>query len=290
MAPQISQAQQAMQKADKKYNSSVGWFSSSSTKYEEAGDMYQQAANLFKLDKLFKESGDAFMKEAECREKAGEKDEAANANWNAAKSYKKASPDKAIQALSATISLLTGLGRFRQAADREKEIGQIYLQEAQDLSRAADSFVRAGDWYEQEDAKATANACYKDAADLFAELDRFQEAIALYDKVADYSIGSALTKYSVKEYWLRSGLCALAAQDTVTARRNQQRYGTQDVTFPSTREAKFLNALVEAVEAGDQEAFTGAVVEYDQITKLDNWKTSILLKIKKGIQDEPSLT
>lgn len=51
----------------------------------------------------------------------------------------------------------------------------------------------------------------------------------------------------------------------MSARRNLQKYGTQDVTFPSTREAKFVGALVEAVEAGDQEAFTGAVVEYDQV-------------------------
>jgi len=290
MAPQQSQAQQAMGRAEKKYNSSVGWFSSSSSKYEEAGDLYQQAANMFKLDKLFKESGDAFMKEAECREKGGEKDDAANAYWNAAKSFKKGFPDKAVQALSSTISLLTSLGRFRQAADREKEIGQIYLNESQDLSKAADSFVRAGDWYEQEDAKATANACYKDAADLYAELDRFQEAIELYNKVADYSLGSALTKYSVKEYWLRAGMCGLAARDSVSARRNYGRYSTQDVTFPSTREARFLQALIDAVEGGDQEAFTGAVVDYDQITKLDNWKTSVLLKIKKGISDEPSLT
>jgi alpha-soluble NSF attachment protein len=64
------------------------------------------------------------------------------------------------------------------------------------------------------------------------------------------------------------------------------KYATQDVTFPSTRESKFLVALTEAVEAGDEEAYTAAVVEYDQITKLDNWKTSILLKIKKGIQEE----
>lgn len=48
---------------------------------------------MFKLDKLFKESGDAFMKEAECREKGGEKDDAANAYWNAAKSFKKGFPD-----------------------------------------------------------------------------------------------------------------------------------------------------------------------------------------------------
>lgn len=76
----------------------------------------------------------------------------------------------------------------------------------------------------------------------------------------------------------------------MTARRNLQRYGTQDVTFPSTREAKFLESLVEAVDQGDTEAYTAAVVEFDKITKLDNWKTSILLKIKRGIQEEPGLT
>lgn len=76
----------------------------------------------------------------------------------------------------------------------------------------------------------------------------------------------------------------------MTAKRNLQKYGTQDVTFPSTREAKFLTALTEAVEAGDEEAYTAAVVEFDQITKLDNWKTAILLKIKRVVQsDEDNL-
>lgn len=43
------------------------------------------------------------------------------------------------------------------------------------------------------------------------------------------------------------------------------KYGQQDVTFPSTREAKFVNSLTEAVDAGDKEAFTAAVFEYDQV-------------------------
>lgn len=78
-------------------------------------------------------------------------------------------------------------------------------------------------------------------------------------------------------------------QDTVGCRRNISRYSTLDIGFPSTRECKFLNALAETFENGDQEEFTAAVVEYDQIMKLDNWKTSILLKIKRGISEEPSM-
>jgi hypothetical protein len=137
----------------------------------------------------------------------------------------------AIGALTSTVTLLTQLGRFRQAADREKEIGQIFLQELRELGKACEAFERAGEWYAQEDANAcvflysshadfceycidfcerTANGCFKDAADLHAELDEFPAAIARYEQVANHSLTSTLTRYSVKEYWLRAGLCALA--------------------------------------------------------------------------------
>ncbi|EIW86763.1 vesicular-fusion protein SEC17 [Coniophora puteana RWD-64-598 SS2] len=283
--PSKSPAQTLAEKADKKANSSAGWFSSSSTKFEEAGDLYQQAANAYKLEKQFREAGDAFAREAECREKCKETNEAANAWWNAAKAYKQGHPDLAIQALTQTITHYTHAGRFRQAADREKEIGQLYQNELGDLGKACESYERAAEWYSQEDAGSTANACYKDAADLHADLENYPQAIQRYEQVANHSLASPLTKYSVREYWLRASLCALAMRDTVTAKRNIAKYSSQDVTFTSTRECKFINVLIEAMESENQEAFTAAVVEYDQVTRLDNWKTAILLKVKRGIQE-----
>ncbi|TDL28635.1 vesicular-fusion protein SEC17 [Rickenella mellea] len=290
--PPKSQADILLDKAEKKLGKSDGWFSfaSSTTKFEEAGDLFQQAANAYKIDREFSKAGEAFAKEAECRENAKESNDAANAFWNAAKAFKQAKAgDLAVQALQQTVVHLTKGGRFRQAADREKEIAQIYLQDGL-LGKACESYVRAGDWYSQEDANATANACFKDAADLHAQLEEYGPAISRYEQVAEHSLSSALTKYSVKEYWLRAGLCALANSDTVTAKRNMSKYASLDVSFPTTREAKFINALIEAVEAGDQESFTAACVDFDKVMKLDNWKTSILLKIKKNIDEEPSLT
>lgn len=171
--PSKSPAQALLEKAEKKVNSSTGWFSSSSTKFEEAGDLYQQAANAFKLDKQFRDAGDAFAREAECRERCKEVNEAANAWWNAAKAYKRGYPDRksfpftshmvqkliphfsvAVQALSQTITHLTASGRFRQAADREKEIAQIFQHELDNIQKACESLERAGDWYSQEDATA----------------------------------------------------------------------------------------------------------------------------------------
>jgi len=173
--PSTSPAQALLNKADKKANSSTGWFSSQSSKYEEAGDLYQHAANAFKIDKQFREAGDAHAREAECREKCKESNDAANAWWNAAKAYKRGYPERkphpldtgsasslptvAIQALSQTITHLTTSGRFRQAADREKEIGQIYQHELHDLRKACESLERAADWYSQEDATAFVPLC-----------------------------------------------------------------------------------------------------------------------------------
>ena len=59
----------------------------------------------------------------------------------------------AIEALRQTITLLTKSGRFRQAADREKEIAMLH-QKTGDLAKACESYEQSGDWYSQEDANA----------------------------------------------------------------------------------------------------------------------------------------
>lgn len=99
--PSKSPADNLIEKATRKFDGAGkgGWLSfgsSSSSKFEEAGDIFQQAANQYKIDKDFKSAGDAFAKEAECREKAGETNDAANAWWNAAKAYKQSNPDRAL--------------------------------------------------------------------------------------------------------------------------------------------------------------------------------------------------
>lgn len=286
-----SNAEEYLARAEKKASSSVGWFGSSSSKWEEAGDLFAQAANAFKVEKQWTQSGQAFEREAACRQHANENNDAMNAFHNAAKSYKKSDPEAAVSALHQTINLLVQAGNFRQAADREKEIAAVYDQDGLDPAKARDSFVRAGDWYKQEDANATANQCYQKAAELSADLLDFRRSMELYQAVADWSLTSALTKYSVKEYWLRAALCSMAMGDLVTTQRLLDTFAHKDVTFPSTREAKFAHEVMSACEEADVERFTAAVYQYDQVTKLDNWKTGVLLKIKKALEeDEGGLT
>ncbi len=62
-----------------------------------------------------------------------------------------------------------------------------------------------------------------------------------------------------------------------------------DPSFSSTREARFLAELIQAVEEQDLETFATVVQEFDRITRLDKWKTEVLLKIRKSMEEEDDL-
>lgn len=69
----------------------------------------------------------------------------------------------------------------------------------------------------------------------------------------------------------------------VATQRALSNYRDLDHTFASTREHQLLIDLTEACEQGDQEAFADKLFQYDQLSKLDKWKTTILLRVKEGI-------
>jgi len=48
-------------------------------------------------------------------------------------------------------------------------------------------------------------------------------------------------------------------------------------------------ALFSACEDSDVDAFTEALRDYDSISRLDPWHTSLLLRVKKGIEGESNL-
>ncbi|KAI4251867.1 MAG: hypothetical protein L6R42_008206, partial [Xanthoria sp. 1 TBL-2021] len=74
--------------------------------------------------------------------------------------------------------------------------------------------------------------------------------------------------------------------DTVATSRALESYRDLDPTFSSTREHQLLVDLAEAVEQGDQEVFAEKLFQYDQLSKLDKWKTTLLLRVKEGIEEK----
>ena len=72
----------------------------------------------------------------------------------------------------------------------------------------------------------------------------------------------------------------------VATSRALESYRDLDPTFASQREHQILVDLAEAVEQGDQEMFADKLFQYDSLSKLDKWKTTILLRVKNGIEEK----
>jgi len=60
-------------------------------------------------------------------------------------------------------------------------------------------------------------------------------------------------------------------------------------TLTDSRELKLLKTLFAACEDQNVEDFTNAVRDYDAISRLDQWYTTMLLRIKKSIEGESAL-
>ncbi|KAG6336075.1 hypothetical protein ID866_3022 [Astraeus odoratus] len=140
--------------------------------------------------------------------------------------------------------------------------GKTTLIVSGDLHRASASLEQAAEIYAQVDAVAPALKCYKDSADIHILLEDYPKALERYEHVAEHSLSSALTKDNVKEYWLMGCLCALAMKDTSLARRNIEKYSTQDPAFASTLQYSFATSMINAFDAFDLATFTEGIKKY----------------------------
>jgi alpha-soluble NSF attachment protein len=258
------------------------------SKYEEAAEFYVRAANLFRVAKNFNESGRAFLLAAEMNVRTEANHEAATNCVKASNAFRKSAPDESVRCLQRAIGIYTDAGRFSLAARHQQDIAELYESQLE-LALAIDAYETAAEYFEGENASSAATKCLIKVAGFSAQLERYERAIEIFEHVAAHSLGNNLLKWSARKYFLQGGLCHLAHGDVVGAQRALDRYASMDTTWPTQREAKFLAAIVTAVHDVDVEAYTNAVVEYDSITKLDSWTTTMLLRIKNSIAAEDDM-
>ena len=233
------------------------------------------------------EAGQAFEKAASIQSsKLSEPDDMANTLTEAFKVYRKDSPQDAARVLTTAIAHYTSKGNFRRAATHQQNLAEVYELEIGDQKKALEAYETAGQWFESDNAEALANKLYLKVADLAALEGDYQNSVSKFEGVAKSSLNSNLMKWSVKDYFLKAGICHLASGDLVATNRALEMYRDLDNSFGGTRENMLLTDLAAAVQEGDQEQFADKLFHYDQMSKLDKWKTTILLRIKGAIEKD----
>ncbi|KAL0905053.1 hypothetical protein M5K25_027225 [Dendrobium thyrsiflorum] len=289
MADQTAKGEEFERKAEKKL---TGWGIFGS-KHEDAADLYEKAANCFKLGKNWDKAGVVYTKKANCHLKSDSKHEAASAYVDAANCYKKISAQDAVESLNQAVNLFLDIGRLNMAARYCKEIGDIYEQE-QNLEKSMDYFERAADLFLSEEVTTSVNQCKQKVAQFAAQLEQYPKAVEIFEAIARHSINNSLLKYGVKGILLNSGICEICKGDIVAINNALERYQDLDPTFSGTREYKLLADLAASMDEEDVVKFTEAIKEFDSMTRLDPWKTSLLLRAKTALKakedDEDNLT
>jgi len=282
---QAQKAQALIAEANKKMNPTGFSAFFGGPRWDEAAELLGKAANLYKIAKNWEQAGDTYMKAAEChrRDKFGH--EAAECYINASGCFKKVDTQKARECLAKGIGYYTEEGRFAMAAKYQKQIAEM-CEEDNDIEAAVEAYQTSADYYEGEGSVSSANQCKLKVAHYASLSEDYAKAIEIYEQIAEASLENKLLKYGVKEYFFKAVICHLAAGDAVAARKALEKYQDMDYTFKTTRECSFLASAIEAFENFDIEAFTNATVEFDSIQPLDNWKTTMLLRVKNAIKNE----
>jgi len=288
MADNEQKAMQLMAEAEKKLNSSKGFFGSmfgGSSKVDEGMELYLQAANKFKMAKKWGSAGHAFTEIASLHFKAGNRLDAATNYVEAGNCYKKTDPNEAVNSLLKAIEIYTDMGKFTMAAKHHQSIADIYETEVADMEKAIQHYEQASDYFKGEENNSSANKCLLKVAMFAAQMEKYDKAIQIYEKVASSSLESSLLKYSAKEYMFRAALCHLCV-DHEDAGIALNKYEEMYPAFQDSRECKLIKSLMTHLEEQNVDAFTDTVKEYDSISRLDQWYTTMLLRIKKSINAE----
>jgi alpha-soluble NSF attachment protein len=209
--------------------------------------------------------------------------------------FKKSNPTDAVGAYQSAVSLLTDAGRLTQAAKLTKECAELYESDEIEckgkscIVLAIEAYEQAAELFSMEEGKSQSSSCKAKVAELCsAALDPpdLIRASQIYDELGRTCLDSSLLKYNAKGYFLQSIFCHLAGSDAIAAQQALERYEGIDYTFSESREGKLCRQLVGCVEGYDSEGFATACYEYDRISKLDPWKTSMLVKVKRSIADD----
>ena len=255
----------------------------SGPKLDEAQELYQKAGNQFKLAHEWNDAADCYVQYAFVSEKLGIANDMAQGFVDAANCLKKVSAQSSLEWFDKAIDIYSGSGRYQQAAKTLKSVAEL-LEQENEIDKAVDYYKRAADMFEMDEhSKSAISQCKVKLAELYTKQGKFVEAAQIFEGEGQKALGSHLLQYGAREHFLKAGILFLATGDAVTATIACDRYHQLDPRMEGTRESQLLKGITAAAVENDMDRFMAAVQEYDSVSRLDNWKTELLVEAKKRL-------
>lgn len=256
-----------------------------SSREEAATELLEKAATQYKLAKSWNEAGQVYEQLTGLHMKLESQTDAAAAWVDASRAYSKAGvTDKSGHCLRRAVEMYTSMGRLGMAARHLKALAEE-AEKADNKAEAMELYEQAGSMFATEDSSSEASKCQLKVAFFSADMGNYPAAIKIFEEVGRKAADNNLLRFSARGHLLNAGLCHLAGSDEIGIQRAIEKYEDIDLQFAGSREGNLLKDLASDLEAGDGQAFADHLAEFDSMTRLDKWKTTLLLKVKKRIEE-----
>lgn len=163
-----SEAFQLISKAEKKLKPGFfeKMFSSKESRLEEALDLYEKAATMFKLQKKWFEAGECYEKCSQIEEELGS-DNAAGHYHDASHCFNFVDKQRAAENLNKCLKVYEKLGRFQMAGKTQKQMAEEFEADFS-YEQAIQAYKRAAEYFSMENlnSKSYENGCLLKQADL----------------------------------------------------------------------------------------------------------------------------
>ena len=279
-----------IRKAEKKLN--PGFFGkflgSESGRIEESIELYNNAANIYKLNKEWEAAGQIFEKCGELDAKIGGQ-MSPNYYNEAAHCYSFVDKQKQIENLDKCITLYQNKGKFQQAGKIAMKIATDFESQL-DYKEAIAKYEKAPDLFSMEsmNSRASMQQCQLKVADLLCiskDKDMFEKAPKLYETLGMQYLSVPLLKTSAKDVFFKCVVCYLAKKDEISAGIQLKKFLEEDPTMCDTRESKFLEEAIECVtDPPNPEGFKKAVADFKTYRDLDKWKINMFATVLENIE------
>jgi alpha-soluble NSF attachment protein len=262
-------------------------FTSGEEKREKARDKFIQAATIYKATDNWAGAAAAFKRSADMSEKSKNEIDVIDDLTNCGNAQRKAGDLKqATEILTRVVDMLDKNGKYAAAS-------RVCIGLGDDGGDAADAWYQKAIGYLRNDGmKVSSNEIVVKMINRSVERGHYDYARQEYDKMAKEYLDEALTRCNARKYFFMALLCRIATITPTNLVEGiealQQEFAEAQDMDPQfngyTREHMLIAAVIDALENEDPDAFTDAVMDYDNICPLDASKEKMLLRGKHAIR------
>ncbi|CAH6418195.1 Soluble NSF attachment protein (SNAP) [uncultured virus] len=250
----VQKADNLIALADKKYNSR-SWLTPNEIAYEEAAELYIQAANIYRSKDKFEAAAITYVKAGLAYDKQQLSQYEVSKNFaSAADAYSKVDILKTIYYYDRATEIAVENGKFGEAAEYQERIATIH-ENADDIVQSIVSYRKALNYHDNAKRSHKRKNCLLKIATLSRKLRDYNGAAETYSNIVESYLSETLTKYYNNGYLFQAMICLLCTGDLILVNRHLDQYKKLCSTFETSNEYTIIINMVNAIDNMDLGSF-----------------------------------